>query len=34
VIDKKSAKALGGPEAILRILQTLAESIDRGARSA
>jgi len=28
VIDKKSAKALGGPEAIRRILQTLAESIE------
>ena len=28
VIDKKSAKALGGPEAILRILQALAESIE------
>jgi hypothetical protein len=28
VIDKRSAKALGGPEAIRRILQTLAESIE------
>jgi hypothetical protein len=28
VIDKKSAKALGGPDAIRRILQTLAESIE------
>jgi hypothetical protein len=28
LIDKKSAKALGGPEAILRILQALAESIE------
>ncbi len=28
VIDKKSAKALGGPEAIRAILQTLAEAIE------
>jgi hypothetical protein len=28
-IDKKVAKTLGGPDAIRRILETLAESIER-----